>query len=199
MTTPPCSASGRRRSAHPEARIDLSSAGFDLAPAAATGPWLLPTGKDAQQGDRGSILVQVDTVFIDRVRDVAQAGLPGEPVIFAYLFGSRATGGAREDSDTDVAVLPARGLSAGQRATLRNRVAEIVEPAARTEVDVVLLDEAPLPLRGRILSRRQVLYSADESLRVRWESLTGRMYADSRIKLDLLDQDLLAETAAGHR
>jgi predicted nucleotidyltransferase len=148
---------------------------------------------------RAGIFVKVDTAFVDRVRSAAQAGMPDEPVIFAYLFGSRATGDARASSDTDIAVLATRGLSAEQRAILRNRVAEILEPAARTEVDVVLLDEAPLPLRGRILSQRQVLYSADESLRVRWESLTGRMYADSRIKLDLLDHDLLVETAAGRR
>lgn len=141
----------------------------------------------------------MDTAFFERVRSAVLVGMPGEPVAFAYLFGSRATGGARADSDADIAVLPARGLGAEQRAGLRNRVAEIVESAARTEVDVVFLDEASLPLRGRILSQRQVLYSADEPLRVRWESLTGRMYADSRIKLDLLDQDLLIETAAGRR
>ncbi len=138
-------------------------------------------------------------MLLQRLRSAARAGMPGEPVAFAYLFGSRATGGAREDSDVDIAVLPARSLGAEQRAELRNRVAEIIEPAARTDVDVVLLDESPLPLRGRILSQRQVLYSADEPLRVRWESLTGRMYADSRIKLDLLDHDLLIETAAGRR
>jgi predicted nucleotidyltransferase len=161
------------------------------------GRWAPDQG--TQQSDRGSILVKMDTSFLERVRRAALAGMPGEPVAFAYLFGSRATGGARADSDADIAVLPVRGLSAEQRAALRNRVAEIVEPAARTEVDVVLLDEAPLPLRGRILSQRQVLYSADEPLRARWESLTGRMYADSRIKLDLLDRDLLTETATGHR
>ncbi|MGQ0778750.1 MAG: type VII toxin-antitoxin system MntA family adenylyltransferase antitoxin [Pseudonocardiales bacterium] len=142
---------------------------------------------------------QVDTAFVDRLRSAAQAGMPSEPVVFAYLFGSRAAGGVRANSDTDIAVLPTHGLSAEQRAALRNQIAEIIEPAARTEVDVVLLDDASLPVRGRILSQRQVLYSADEPLRVRWESLTGRMYADSRIKLDLLDHDLLVETAAGHR
>jgi predicted nucleotidyltransferase len=125
--------------------------------------------------------------------------MPGEPVVFAYLFGSRAAGGAQAGSDTDIAILPSRGLSVEQRAALRNRIAEIIEPAVRSEVDVVLLDDAPLPVRGRILQQREVLYSADEPLRVRWESLTGRMYADSRIKLDLLDRDLLVETAAGRR
>ncbi|MGH3845240.1 MAG: type VII toxin-antitoxin system MntA family adenylyltransferase antitoxin [Pseudonocardiaceae bacterium] len=141
----------------------------------------------------------MDTASVGRVRRAVHTAKPGEPVSFAYLFGSRATGGSRADSDADIAVLPVRGLSAEQRADLRNRVAQIVEPAARTEVDVVLLDEAPLPLRGRIVSQPQVLYSADEPLRVRWESLTVRMYADSRIKLDLLDRDLLIETATGHR
>src|SRR5262249_31171051 len=143
------------------------------------------------------ILTSVDTAFVDRLRRVAQIGMRDEPVTFAYLFGSRAAGGARADSDTDIAVLPTRGLSPAQRADLRNRGADIIEPAARTEVDVVLLDDASLPLRGRILLQRHILYSADEPLRVRWESLTGRMYADSRIKLDLLDQDLLSATAAG--
>ena len=141
----------------------------------------------------------MDTTLFERVRSAALAGMPGEPVAFAYLFGSRATGDARADSDADIAVLPHRGLNVEQRAALRNRVADIIEPAVGTEVDVVLLDEVPLPLRGRILGQRQVLYSADEPLRVRWESLTGRMYADSRIKLDLLDRDLLIETAAGRR
>ncbi|MGH3821810.1 MAG: type VII toxin-antitoxin system MntA family adenylyltransferase antitoxin [Pseudonocardiaceae bacterium] len=152
-----------------------------------------------QRGDRDGTIIEVDTAFVDRLRSVARADMPGEPVVFAYLFGSRAAGGAQVGSDTDIAILPSRGLSAQQRAALRNRVAAIIEPVARGEVDVVLLDDAPLPVRGRILRQRQVLYSADEPLRVRWESLTGRMYADSRIKLDLLDNDLLVETAAGRR
>ncbi len=64
---------------------------------------------------------------------------------------------------------------------------------------MVLLDEAPLPLRGRVLRQRQVLYSADEPLRVSWESLTGRMFADSRLKLGELDRELLAQIATGRR
>jgi hypothetical protein len=43
----------------------------------------------------------VDTAFLDRVRRAALAGIPGEPVAFAYLFSSRATDGARVDSGTD--------------------------------------------------------------------------------------------------
>lgn len=136
--------------------------------------------------------------LLEQLRDTARK-LAGEPVAFAYLFGSRATGGARPDSDTDIAVLPVSGLSAGQRHALRDRIANIFEATAHSEVDVVLLDAAALPLRGRILRQREVLYSADEPLRVSWESLTGRMFADSRLKLDDLDRELLARTATGRR
>ena len=141
--------------------------------------------------------VLVHTV-VERLREAAR-GLADEPVTFAYLFGSRVTGSAWPDSDTDIAVLPVPGLSREQRRALRDRIANIFEVPARSEVDVVLLDEAPLPLRGRVLRQREVLYSADEPLRVRWESLTGRMFADSRLKLDELDRELLARTATGCR
>ena len=134
----------------------------------------------------------------ERLRDAAR-GLADESVAFAYLFGSRATGSARPASDTDIAVLPVPGLSREQRRTLRERIANLFEVPAHSEVDVVLLDEAPLPLRGRVLRQRRVLYSADEPLRVRWESLTGRMFADSRLKLDELDRELLMRTATGRR
>lgn len=141
--------------------------------------------------------VPVQTV-VEQLRDAA-CGLVDEPVVFAYLFGSRATDSARPDSDTDIAVLPVSGLSRARRRALRDRIANLFESAAHSEVDVVLLDEAPLPLRGRVLRQRQVLYSADEPLRVSWESLTGRMFADSRLKLDELDRELLARTATGRR
>ncbi len=139
----------------------------------------------------------VQTV-VERLQDAA-CGLVDEPVVFAYLFGSRATGSARPDSDTDIAVLPVSGLGRARRRSLRDRIANLFETTACSEVDVVLLDEAPLPLRGRVLRQRQVLYSADEPLRVSWESLTGRMFADSRLKLNELDRELLAQTATGRR
>ncbi len=141
----------------------------------------------------------MDQTLVGSLRAAAAGALPAEPVSFVYLFGSRATGRAGARSDTDIAVLPRRDLTPALRTRLRNRIAEIVEPVTRTEVDVVLLDEAPLALRGRILRQRIVLFSADEPLRVRWESLVGRMYDDAGLKLALLDHDLLVATATGRR
>lgn len=121
----------------------------------------------------------VGTVFAERARRAAQRAPPSEAAIFAYLFSSRATGGARSDVHTDLAVLPADGLDIEQCAALRNRFAEIIQPAADREVGIVLLDEAPLPLCEGVLWQRLVLYSAalprGRTPVVRWESLSGRM------------------------
>lgn len=93
----------------------------------------------------------------------------------AYLFGSRARGGETERSDADVAVLldGGRGLLEQQR--LADRLARALGVA---DVDLILLDEAPLELRGRVVQEGRVLYSADEARRVAFEVLTRSFYFD---------------------
>ncbi|MBW0104494.1 nucleotidyltransferase domain-containing protein [Pseudonocardia sp. KRD291] len=93
------------------------------------------------------------------------ATLTTHRVAVAYLFGSRAEGGARESSDHDVAVLflgePALDATV--------RLASDLSPVLGTAVDVVDLDAAPLELRGRVAERGRLLHSADEARRVRFE------------------------------
>jgi uncharacterized protein len=82
--------------------------------------------------------------------------------VVAYLFGSRAAGTARPDSDHDVAVLfaaPDPPLDATVR--LGADLARVLG----TPVDVVDLDRATLELRGT----GRLMYSADEARRVRFE------------------------------
>ncbi len=141
----------------------------------------------------------MDGSLVRRLRAAAERELPAEPVLVAYLFGSRATGRARAGSDVDLAVLTDEGLQRAQRLDLALRLPDPFERAAGTEVDLVVLNDAPLPLRGRVLQQRVVLYSRDEPLRVHWESLTMRMFLDSSIPARRLDRELLAETAAGRR
>lgn len=137
--------------------------------------------------------------LVERLRAAARRALPDEPVVVAYLFGSRAAGRPRDDSDTDIAVLLDHPVGSGDRRHLLARVGAAFEAAASTAVDLVVLDDAPLPLRGRVLRDAVVLWSADEPRRVRYESLTRRMAADHALAFDRLDRELLAETAAGRR
>ncbi len=85
---------------------------------------------------------------------------------FGYLHGSRAAGTAHADSDIDVAAW--FGESAPQSYDV------LVPPG----VDLMVLDHAPLELRGRVAHRGRLLFCDDEVARVRWEATTRKIYFD---------------------
>jgi predicted nucleotidyltransferase len=86
--------------------------------------------------------------------------LEAEPgVAYALLFGSRARGAERADSDVDIAL----GLTAAAARDVRSlgALAARLESAAGRRVDLVLLDEAPPGLAYRIFRDGQVLVERD--------------------------------------
>lgn len=140
------------------------------------------------------------TKLVEHLRQATPAVIDGEAVLVAYLFGSQATGRARPDSDIDVAVLLEENADPESFLDLRLRLASAFERTADVgPVEVVILNEAPLRLQGRVLSEGVLLYSLDEPLRVRYESLTRRQYFDFEEKAAALDRELLRAHAEGRR
>lgn len=121
--------------------------------------------------------------------DEAVATLRDKGARLVYLFGSRATGTARSDSDIDMAAWFGRDDidSLEARGALPERV------------DVVVLDRAPLALRGRVALQGTLLYEADPAERVRWESTTRVLYFDERPYRDEAWQDFVATLDDGRR
>ncbi len=76
----------------------------------------------------------------------------------AILFGSRATGAARADSDVDVAAQMAAPLSAEERIAL----IEALAAATGLPVDLVDLKQVGEPLLGQILKNGIRLIGSDE-------------------------------------
>lgn len=111
---------------------------------------------------------------VDRIRQ----RLEGYPEIaFAYLFGSRAEGTPREDSDWDVAVAFSAELTAGERFRLQLRLAADLEELGR--VDLVILNDAPPLLAHRAISGKRLLVR-DEVALVRFSVRTVSRYADQQ-------------------
>lgn len=119
-----------------------------------------------------------------------------QPVLFSYLFGSHARGDARGDSDIDVAVRFAPGLSAQDRFERALGLGVALERAIGREIDVVDLDEAPLRLAGRILHEHVVVTGQDRPERVRYETELFKRYVDFMQHVRDLDEQLLAAMAA---
>lgn len=134
------------------------------------------------------------------LRAAAADVLPSEPVRFAYLFGSRARGTARVDSDVDVAVVLTPEVDADDRLAVQLRLARRLTDRSRLpDVDLVVLDGAPLPLRGRVVQEGLVVYSTDEGARVEHDSRTAREFWDYSIWVAPLHRERLLRHATGAR
>ncbi len=139
--------------------------------------------------------------ILDSLRAAASEVLAGEPVVFAYLFGSRARDAADAHSDVDMAIFLEESVPSATYLDLSLRLAGDLEGAAGVGPieALVILNEAPLPLAGRVVREGKVLYSRDEPRRVRYESRVFREFTDFELTARRLDEELLRGHAERRR
>jgi predicted nucleotidyltransferase len=104
------------------------------------------------------------------------------------LFGSRASGSPRPDSDLDIAVLTASSDATERRRLLSAIAVALADLAPEGRVDVVFLDEAPDFLRQRIMEKGTVLLCRDPDLWMQWRIRTMREYGDREHVLRLFEE-----------
>lgn len=140
----------------------------------------------------------MDDVFV-ALHDAADSVLGEQPVVFAYLFGSHARGDPRADSDVDVAVHLDDTVDPEDYLQLALDLAgHLAHRAGVGPIDgVVVLNDAPLRLVGRVLADRRVLYSRNEVARVRYEVRMRALALDFEPRASELDRRLLGRMAAG--
>lgn len=101
-------------------------------------------------------------------------------IIFAYLFGGLAKGRISPVSDIDIAVYLA---NVDDILEVKLEILSLLSDTLNTdEIDLVILNTAPLPLRARIIQNKKVLVDKDPALRYSFESLVLREYFDFSIK-----------------
>jgi uncharacterized protein len=105
-----------------------------------------------------------EQVVVERLRAAGAA--------FALLFGSRARGDHRPDSDLDVGAWSP---------TAPPNSWEVDLPAA---VDPVVLNTVPLELAGRIALEGEILFDDDPPARVEWVATTRKIWLDERYRFE---------------
>lgn len=106
-------------------------------------------------------LGSLDRATVERLRAV----LRNAGAMFAFVHGSRASGGHRADSDLDIAAWFGRQVAAW----------EIELPSG---VDLLVLDDAPLELAGRIANAGILLLDDDPPRRIDWQADRAKRYLD---------------------
>jgi predicted nucleotidyltransferase len=118
----------------------------------------------------------------------ALAAEPG--VVVAYLFGSRARGTSHSQSDIDVAVLFADSVDAHERELdLRATLGD--------NVDLVVLNDAPVSLAYRVLRDGVLLVSHDDAARIEHWVRTVDRYIDMAPMRRAFDEGLRHRLAEG--
>ncbi len=101
-------------------------------------------------------------------------------MVFAYLFGSLARRTSSPLSDVDIAVY------LEDTCNLINEKLELIGSLMgqleMDEIDVVVLNNAPLPLIARVLERNEILIDREPFRRQAFESLVLRQYFDFSLK-----------------
>ena len=106
--------------------------------------------------------------------------LEDENIVFAYLFGGLARGELKPLSDLDIAVYV---KDIGNLPEYKLKLFDALTEILRTnEMDLVILNTAPVILSGRILQNKQTLVDKNPPLRHAYESLTLRKYFDFTVK-----------------
>jgi predicted nucleotidyltransferase len=118
--------------------------------------------------------------LVDRLSREIHPILADRPVLLAYLYGSYATGRPYPFSDLDIALVTDGTLSARQEVELQVTVATELEARclALPEVDVRVINLAPLTFQGQVLYYGILLYSRDEVRRVEFETSVRSAYFD---------------------
>jgi predicted nucleotidyltransferase len=118
-------------------------------------------------------------------RDAVVDSLRRTGASFALVFGSRARGEHRPDSDLDVAAWwPGPHPRSWE-----------VEQAPG--VDLVVLNTAPLELAGRIALEGEILFDDDPPNRVCWVATTRKIWLDERPRFTRAHREFLEAVARG--
>jgi predicted nucleotidyltransferase len=105
-------------------------------------------------------------------------------IVFAYLFGGLMREKPSLLSDVDIAVY----LDNPKKSDFLQLFHDMTTILRTEELDLVILNDAPLSLAGRILQNRKILVDKNPFERHKYESLTLRKYADFRIRESQLVQ-----------
>lgn len=129
----------------------------------------------------------------DRLERLASLLQQDQRVVFAYLFGGLATGVQKPLSDVDIAIfLNPECVDAETKLDL---IGLLTDTLGTDEVDLVVLNTAPISLVGRILKQKKLLADNQPFKRHQFESLKMREFFDFR----RLEQVILDRRFAGGR
>jgi predicted nucleotidyltransferase len=105
-------------------------------------------------------------------------------VVFAYIFGGLTEGKVNVLSDVDIAVYLRDTEDLAEYKI--NLFCRLTNSLGTSELDLIILNTAPVSITGRILQHKQNLVDKKPPVRHAYESLTLRKFFDFKVKEEAL-------------
>jgi len=119
------------------------------------------------------------------------------PVLFAYLFGSRAKGTDNLMSDIDIAIMFVENYNAEDDLFNRGHIIDTGKEFFNEPVDVINLAKASLLQQYEVVQHGIVVVGKDSSKRLEFESLTLRKYFDFRFYSEHYNEAMISRIKEG--
>lgn len=117
--------------------------------------------------------------LVSRLREVLPRVLSNDPISLAYLYGSTVTGLTTPFSDIDIALVTDEEMAPLDRLNLMLRVRiDLEEECDSPDIDVRVINDAPLILQGKVVTDGIPVYVKDERRRIEFETSTRMRYFD---------------------
>lgn len=100
------------------------------------------------------------------------------PVGMAYLYGSYVKGTQNSSSDIDIALVLKKNLNQLKRLKIEMRIAGLMDKKFQSKFDIRCINNAPLRVKGEIITGGQLIYCSDENLRISFETFIRDRYFD---------------------
>ena len=101
-------------------------------------------------------------------------------VLFAYLFGSQATGNVTPMSDVDIAVFFDERLSSAEQFRLRLHLIGILcQALQRNDVELAVLNDEAIVLRYEVLNTGRLIFSRSDEAQIEFFVRSIREYFDT--------------------
>lgn len=137
---------------------------------------------------------QATDALVAQLQRVAPPLLQNQPVDLAYLYGSAALGRATPLSDVDIALVASELPPPHARLKLMLSLQlDIDEQCDISNADVRVINDAPLILRGKVVTEGILIYERDPSIRVAFETDTRMRYFDYLPVYRRWQEEFLAE------
>ena len=117
--------------------------------------------------------------IINTLFTIAPDIFSSRPVLFAYLYGSHATGNVHPFSDLDIGVYVDEISDISYlelELTLSLEIDAKIGSGVKTEVRII--NKLPLVITGNIITEGSLIYSINENVRVDFETSVRKAYFD---------------------